>query len=91
MKEHLHLHVLDVEEQHFINHNNLKTTDKEKMKELVNEVSKIQEVKKICIIFLLIKQKVLLEDSGIIMELRTPSLWDLLEIFRTFQKVLLTR
>lgn len=74
------------EETFKINHNNLlKTADKAKMKKLVNEVSKNSRSKEDMYKYSLINKTegFELEDSGIIMELRTPSLWDLLEIFRT--------
>lgn len=83
------------EEQSFrISHNNLlKTTDKKKMKELINDVSKNSRSKEDMIKYSLINKTegFELEDSGIIMELRTPSLWDLLEIFRTVPENVIDR
>lgn len=83
------------EEQTFrISHNNLlKTTDKQKMKVLVNEVSKNSRSKEDMYKYSLINKTegFVLEDSNIVMELRTPSLWDLLEIFRTVPENVIDR
>lgn len=83
------------QEQTFkINHKQLlKTTDKQKMKELVNEVSRNSMSKEAMYKYSLVNKTegFELEDSGIMMELRTPSLWDLLEIFRTVPENVIDR
>lgn len=77
-----------------INHNNLfKTADKEKMKKLINDVSRncnnISEMKKYSLIDK--TEGFQLTDSKIIMELRTPSLWDSLELLRTVPEQVIDR
>jgi hypothetical protein len=66
------------------NNNLFKTTDKAKMKKLINEVSKNalspEARKKYSLVGK--TESFQLTDSKIIMELRTPSLWDSLEILR---------
>lgn len=82
------------EHNYKISHKNLfKTTDKQKMKELVTEVSKNSRSREDMYRYSLINKTegFELEDSGIIMELRTPSLWDLLEIFRTVPENVIDR
>lgn len=69
-----------------INQNNLiRTTDKDKMKKLIDKVSKesvdLDSMKKISLIGK--NESFKLTDSKIIVELRTPTLWDSLEILRT--------
>lgn len=73
------------ERQMTINHNNLfKTTDKDKMRKLINEISKKSMSKEARKQFSLVgkTEAFTLDDSGIIVELRTPALWDSLEILR---------
>jgi len=77
-----------------INHNSLiKTTDKAKMKKLINDVSKnatsIEAMKKYSLIGK--NEHYQLEDSGIIAELRTPSLQDSLDILRTVPESVIDR
>ena len=77
-----------------INHNNLlKTTDKQKMKQLVTDVSKNAMSFEAMHQYSLINKTegFELEDSKIIMELRTPSLWDLLEIYRNVPESVIDR
>jgi len=77
-----------------INPNNLlKTTDKKKMKELVTAVSKNAINKEAMETYSLINKTEGFElaDSNIIMELRTPSLWDLLEIYRNVPETVIDR
>ena len=68
-----------------IGHNNLfRTTDKAKMKKLINTVSKEAISKAAREKYSLVgkTEAFVLDDSGIIVEIRTPSLWDSLEILR---------
>jgi hypothetical protein len=74
------------ERDYKISHNNLiKTTDKEKMRLLIDEVSKnattIEKMKNYSLIGK--NQALQLSESNIIVELRTPTLFDSLEILRT--------
>jgi hypothetical protein len=69
-----------------VNHNNLiKTTDKDKMKLLIDNVSKnattVEKMKEYSLIGK--NEAIELSHSGIIVELRTPTLFDSLEILRT--------
>lgn len=61
-----------------------KTTDQAKMKKLISDVSKYSRSKEEMLKFSLLDktESYELPDSSIIAELRTPSLWDSLEIFR---------
>jgi len=73
------------ERQMAINNNNLfKTTDKDKMRKLINEISKKSMSDSARLAFSLVgkTEAFILNDSKIIVELRTPSLWDSLEILR---------
>ena len=77
-----------------INHGNLfKTTDKAKMKKLINDVSKnalsAEARKKYSLIDK--TESFQLTDSKIIMELRTPSLWDSLELLRVVPERIIDR
>lgn len=77
-----------------INHNNLfKTADKDKMKKLINDVSRncnsMTEMEKYSLIGK--TEAFQLSDSDIIMELRTPSLWDSLELLRTVPESVIDR
>lgn len=77
-----------------INHNNLfKTTDKQKMKKLINDVSKNATTREAMLKYSLIgkTEAFQLSDSGIIMEIRTPSLWDSLEILRNVPESVIDR
>lgn len=68
-----------------INHNNLfKTTDKEKMRKLIDSISRESRSKEIMREFSLLNKKdaFQLSESGIVIEVRTPSLWDSLELLR---------
>lgn len=77
-----------------INHNNLfKTTDKEKMKKLIADVSKNSHDKDAMKKYSLVgkSQTFELSDSGIIVDITTPSLWDALEILRTVPERVIDR
>jgi hypothetical protein len=76
----------DHEHDYKVNHANLiKTTDRDHMKKLIDEVSRnstsIEKMKEYSLIGK--NQAVQLSESGLIIELRTPSLFDSLEILRT--------
>jgi hypothetical protein len=82
------------EHDYKVNHGNLiKTTDKEKMKDLIAKVSKdattMEKMKEFSLIGK--TQAIQLGDSGLIVELRTPSLFDLLEILRTVPEKTINR
>jgi hypothetical protein len=83
-----------VEHDYKVNHGNLiKTTDKDKMKDLIAKVSKdattIEKMKEFSLIGK--TQAIQLHDSELIVELRTPSLFDLLEILRTVPEKTINR
>lgn len=83
-----------VEHDYKVNHGNLiKTTDKDKMKELISKVSRdattMEKMKEFSLIGK--TQAIQLGDSGLIVELRTPSLFDLLEILRTVPEKTINR
>jgi len=74
------------EHDYKVNHNNLiKTTDRTKMKKLIDKVSResvsLETMQELSLIGK--NQAIELTDSKLIFELRTPSLLDLLEILRT--------
>jgi len=74
------------ERDYTVNHANLiKTTDKDKMKKLIDEVSRnstsIEKMKEYSLVGK--NEAIQLSDSKIIIELRTPTLFDSLEILRT--------
>jgi hypothetical protein len=74
------------EHDYKINHMNLiKTTDKETMRKLIDEVSKnattLEKMREYSLIGK--NEAVQLNQSGIVVEIRTPSLFDSLEILRT--------
>lgn len=74
------------EHDYKVNHNNLiKTTDKDKMKKLIDEVSRnsttVEKMQEYSLIGK--NQAIQLSSSGLVFEIRTPSLLDLLEILRT--------
>jgi hypothetical protein len=74
------------EHDYSVNHNNLiKTTDKDKMKQLIDVVSKnattFEKMREYSLIGK--NEAIQLSESGIIVELRTPTLFDSLEILRT--------
>ena len=74
------------EKEYKINHRNLiKTTDREKMKRLIDEVSRNATTVQAMEAYSLIgkNEAIQLTESGIIIELRTPTLYDSLEILRT--------
>lgn len=77
-----------------IGHNSLfRTTDKAKMKKLINTVSKEAISKEARLKYSLVgrTEAYVLEDSGIIAEIRTPSLWDSLEILRVVPEKVIDR
>jgi hypothetical protein len=76
----------DQEHEYTINHANLiKTADKEKMKQLIDNVSRNatseQQMREFSLLGKM--QAIQLNDSKIVAELKTPSLFDSLEILRT--------
>jgi hypothetical protein len=76
----------DHEHDYKVNHANLiKTTDRDHMKKLIDEVSRnstsVEKMREYSLIGK--NQAVQLSESGLIIELRTPSLFDSLEILRT--------
>ena len=74
------------EKEYKINHRHLvKTTDREKMKRLIDEVSRNATTRESMEAYSLIgkNEAIQLTESGIIIELRTPTLYDSLEILRT--------
>jgi hypothetical protein len=82
------------ESEYKVNHANLiKTADRDKMKKLIDEVSKnavsIEKMKEFSLIGK--NEAVQLTDSKIIFELRTPSLFDSLEILRTIPEKTIDR
>ena len=82
------------EHDYKVSHGNLiKTTDKDKMKELIAKVSRdattMEKMKEFSLIGK--TQAIQLGDSGLIVELRTPSLFDLLEILRTVPEKTINR
>jgi hypothetical protein len=82
------------EHDYKVNHGNLiKTTDKDHMKELINRVSRDAITKEKMREFSLIgkTQAIELSVSSLVVELRTPSLFDLLEILRTVPEKTINR
>jgi hypothetical protein len=82
------------ESEYKINHANLiKTADREKMKKLIDEVSKnavsLEKMKEFSLIGK--TEAIQLTGSKIIFELRTPSLFDSLEILRTIPEKTIDR
>ena len=78
--------VCEQEHEYTINHANLiKTADKEKMKQLIDNVSRNATSEERMREFSLLgkMQAIQLSDSKIVAELKTPSLFDSLEILRT--------
>lgn len=74
------------EHEYKVNHGNLiKTTDRDHMKKLIDEVSKnatsIEKMKEYSLVGK--GEAIQLSESGLIFELKTPSLFDSLEILRT--------
>lgn len=76
-----------------INHNNLiKTTDRTKIRKLIEEVRKVADKKTMKELSLVGKSETYeLSDSGIIVDITTPSLWDALEVLRTVPETVIDR
>lgn len=76
-----------------VNHNNLiKTTDKAKIKKLIEQVRQVKDKKTMQEISLVGKSETYeLSDSGIIVDITTPSLWDALEVLRTVPETVIDR
>lgn len=84
----------DTERDMSIKHGNLfKTTDNERMKKLFKDISAHATSDEMREKFSLVGKSELfkLPDSGIIMEVRTPSLWDSLEILRVVPESVIDR
>jgi hypothetical protein len=82
------------EKEYKISHNNLiKTTDKESMKKLIEDVSKGVNNRETMKQFSLIgkNQAIELTESKIVVELKTPTIFDSLEILRTIPEKMIDK